>query len=73
MKLFTYSYVLFVISVYLIFCNYAYAYLDPGAGSYVFQVVVAAIVGGVFTIKMFWQKIKNHLVKFFHKNGGHDL
>lgn len=39
----------------------AYAYLDPGTGSYVLQIVIAGIVSGLFAIKMFWRR----LVDFF--------
>jgi hypothetical protein len=33
-------------------------YIDPGSGSYVIQVIVAAILGAAFWIKMSWQRIK---------------
>lgn len=45
----------------------AFAYLDPGTGSYIFQVLAAAIIGGLFTVKMFWKKIKNLFVNLFSK------
>jgi hypothetical protein len=45
----------------------AFAYLDPGTGSYVYQVLLAAFIGGLFTIKIFWQKIKNFFGNLFSK------
>lgn len=45
------------------FSRNAYAYLDPGTGSYILQVLIAAIVGGLFAIKPFWVKIKSFFVK----------
>ena len=36
-----------------------WAYLDPGTGSYVLQILIAAFVGGLFALKGFWSKIKN--------------
>jgi hypothetical protein len=36
----------------------AYAYLDPGTGSYIFQLLVAALIGALFTVKQYWQKLK---------------
>ena len=36
-----------------------WAYLDPGTGSYVFQVATAALVGSLFAIKVFWGRIKS--------------
>jgi hypothetical protein len=36
------------------------AYLDPGTGSIIIQVVIAVLVGGGIFLKTFWKKI-------FHK------
>jgi hypothetical protein len=33
-------------------------YIDPGSGSYFIQVIVAALLGAAFWIKMSWQRIK---------------
>jgi len=38
-----------------------HAYLDPGAGSYVFQVILAFIIGGLYTLKLYWKRIKTFL------------
>ncbi len=35
----------------------AYAYLDPGTGSYLFQIIVAALLGMPFAVKIFWRKV----------------
>lgn len=43
----------------------AFAYLDPGTGSYVFQVLIAIVVGSLFAIKMFWAKVTGVLKKTF--------
>jgi hypothetical protein len=42
----------------------AMAYIDPGTGSYVLQLIIAAVVGVSFSIKIFWKKI----VRIFRKN-----
>jgi hypothetical protein len=34
------------------------AYLDPGFGSMVWQMIAAVAFGAAFTIKIYWQKIK---------------
>jgi len=54
---------------YLIFPLKAYAYLDPGTGSYIFQLIIAAFVGGLFAVKLFWNKIKIFLKNLFSKRG----
>lgn len=41
-----------------------YAYLDPGTGSYVIQLLLAAIVGGLFAVKLYWRKLK----RLFHRS-----
>ena len=46
----------------------AFAYLDPGTGSYVIQVIIALFVGSVFAVKMFWKKIVVFFKNFFKKN-----
>ena len=45
----------------------AFAYLDPGTGSYIFQGLVATFIGAIFTIKMYWQKIKTFFSNHFSK------
>jgi hypothetical protein len=39
----------------------AQAYLDPGTGSAVIQMVVASVMGALFVVKLYWRK----LVTFF--------
>lgn len=43
----------------LLFAKPAHAYIDPGAGSYFFQILIAGILGGLFFIKSSFKKIKN--------------
>ena len=39
----------------------AYAYIDPGTGSLVIQVIVGALVGTGITVKIYWYKIKEKI------------
>lgn len=48
--------IIFIVSI---FPTPVYAYLDPGTGSYFFQILVGTIIGALFTVKMFWKKIKD--------------
>jgi len=34
------------------------AYLDPGSGSFLIQLLIAGLVGAGFIIKAYWKKIK---------------
>jgi hypothetical protein len=39
------------------------AYLDPGSGSILLQLLVAGILGGLFAARAFWGKIKAKLTR----------
>jgi len=39
------------------------AYLDPGSGSYLLQLLIAGILGGLFIVKMQWGRIKGWFVR----------
>lgn len=45
----------------------AHAYLDPGTGSYVLQLVIAFFVGAVFAVKMFWRRIGAFFLNLFSR------
>lgn len=45
----------------------AFGYLDPGTGSYIFQVLIATLIGVIFTIKMYWKRIQNFFINLFYK------
>ncbi len=34
------------------------AYLDPGSGSFLIQLLIAGLVGAGFIVKVYWKKIK---------------
>lgn len=44
---------------FLFFPANAYAYLDPGTGSYLLQLALAALVGALFAVRLFWGRIKS--------------
>jgi len=35
-------------------------YFDPGKGSIILQAVIGVAVGGLFTITLFWNRVKAH-------------
>ncbi|OGM11465.1 hypothetical protein A2Z22_00240 [Candidatus Woesebacteria bacterium RBG_16_34_12] len=60
---------LVVFFIFLFFLpRQAQAYIDPGTGSYVVQIILAFILGGVFTLKLYWKKITKFLRKLFSKS-----
>lgn len=43
----------------LLFPRDAFAYLDPGSGSLIFQTVVAAMAGVAYGVRVYWSRIRN--------------
>ncbi len=41
-----------------LFPRVAFAYIDPGTGSQVFQLMLAALAGAALTARMFWGRIR---------------
>ncbi|MET0552306.1 MAG: hypothetical protein ABW221_04670 [Vicinamibacteria bacterium] len=39
----------------------AYAYIDPGTGSFLFQAIAATLIGGIFFVRMSWQRIRERM------------
>jgi len=59
---------LFIFCFFFILTAPARAYLDPGSGSFIFQIIVAAILGSLFSIKQYYSKIKSFIFKSSSKN-----
>lgn len=51
--------------LFLMLSQISYAYLDLGSGSYLFQLAIASILGGMYIIKLFWNKIKSFFINIF--------
>lgn len=45
----------------------AHAYLNPGSGSYLAQLVIASLLGGVFALKAYWKQILTFVTNLFHQ------
>jgi hypothetical protein len=39
------------------------AYLDPGTGSYLLQLLLAGLLGAIFIVRAFWGRIKSFFTK----------
>jgi len=48
------------------------AYLDPGSGSYLLQLLIASLLGGAFLIRLFWGRIRAFFVRLFSRRSGDD-
>ena len=56
-----------VCMLYLLSPQIIFAYLDPGTGSYMLQIILAAVVGLAYTIKIYWVRVKAFIVNLFSK------
>ena len=49
-----------------------YAYLDPGSGSFILQIILASLLGALIVLRSFWTKIINTLRGLFSSKQGKD-
>lgn len=60
-----------LVAVFMItFQPHAYAYLDPGSGSFFIQMLLAGLLGASFMLKNFWKKVKEFIAKIFSGGKG---
>ncbi|MFC2155515.1 hypothetical protein ACFLRB_03365 [Acidobacteriota bacterium] len=57
-----------LIVLFFLFTPGIFAYLDPGTGSYLIQILIAALVSVSLGVKIFWKNIKSFLKKIFSKD-----
>ena len=43
--------------------NIIFLYVDPGSGSYLLQMIIAAVLGALFYFKTAWWKIKSFFTR----------
>jgi len=48
------------------------AYLDPGSGSFILQILLASLLGGLFVMRSYWGKLWNFLRKVIGKQQDED-
>jgi len=44
------------------------AYIDPGTGSYLIQLLIASILGGLFALKTYWRKLLIFFANKFNRS-----
>jgi hypothetical protein len=59
--------VIYSIGLCFLFPQQAHAYLDPGTGSYLIQILVAGLFGSLFFLKSFVNQLKLFFKKFSSK------
>ena len=69
-KFFKYlSLTLFALSL---FPSVAFAYLDAGTGSFLFQMAIGAFLGALFVVKMYWKKLRTFVAGLFGRGASED-
>ena len=43
----------------------AHAYLNPGTGSFIFQLALAAFLGGLLTVRLYWNRVRAFFKRLF--------
>jgi len=56
-------------AIVLIWYQDAMAYIDPAAGSYFFQLIMAGVLGGLFVSRRFWQGLRTKLSNTKDRSG----
>ena len=59
--------ILAVIFLCIITVQRTYAYLNPGTGSMVIQILVASFIGAIYMIKIFWKRVKSFIQRLLGK------
>ena len=57
----------FLVLFLLVSTKKAYAYLDPGTGSYILQILAAGALGGLFAVKTFWRQLTTFFSNIFSR------
>lgn len=61
-----------VLAVVLLFVcgQHVHAYIDPGSGSYVLQLIVAGLLGAGVIVRIYWKRIKVSILRVFLRSQG---
>ncbi|MDP3758754.1 MAG: hypothetical protein Q8Q86_03470 [Candidatus Daviesbacteria bacterium] len=59
---------IYLIILFALFPKSAHAYLDPGTGSYMLQILAAGVLATLFLFKGWWRWLKNLILKIFRKD-----
>ena len=60
------------VTIVLLWYDRAAAYIDPSIGSYLFQLLLAGLLGAMFALKVFWGNIKRFFTRAKGKDGETD-
>ncbi|MDP8959430.1 MAG: hypothetical protein M3N51_09590 [Actinomycetota bacterium] len=56
-----------ILGLWLLVVPPAHAYIDPGSGSYVFQVLIGFLLAGAVTARAYWHRIREFVSSRFQR------
>ncbi|MCX6844866.1 MAG: hypothetical protein NTX53_21605 [candidate division WOR-3 bacterium] len=56
----------------LLLPSIAHAYLDPGTDSYVVQILIGTVLGGLFALGVLWRRVVASVRGLFRRKGDDD-
>jgi len=59
--------VLIAVAILIMPTRPAMAYLDPGTGSYVYQIIIGSALAGAYTVKVYWKAITTKVRQMMSK------
>ena len=60
--------IVFAIVILILTVVNSFAYLDPGTGSMMFQIVTGVILAAFFTVKLWWNNLLKLIFRFREKD-----
>jgi len=52
--------------------RFAHAYVDPGSGSFLFQMLVAGMLSLAFTVRHYWSQVRSYVRRLFSSGAPDD-
>ena len=53
--------ILMAVAILLVYAQPAYAYLDPGSGGMIVQLLLGGVAGAVVLVKLFWHRLMKRI------------
>lgn len=53
---------------FLVLPGNVHAYLDPGTGSFMIQIIIGSVLGSLYFIKVYWAKLTEFITSFFKRD-----
>ncbi|MBU8933396.1 MAG: hypothetical protein KOO62_05250 [candidate division Zixibacteria bacterium] len=55
-------------TIMLLLTDDAHAYVDPSTGSYLIQILLAGLLGALFTLKIYWKRVSLFIATLFSRS-----